>query len=292
MILLALLACRPVDDASRTLDEALHAVHVGFGEAPDAELAPLVRNLERRMYQSLRIDDGDAVARSVSPTNLTREEVAIVEPRPRNADPANTLAVLTAYPSPFEVSELAAVPIYPDQTEVEPASPDHYDRTFTEGADCWRDVGCPWLRTVNELTKVYVLNLLPPLTYGLQKDYRWVDLAADLGTGEPRWGIVVRSWNPESVTTEDGRNQVVQSYTVEVFLPRDGRGFVWEDDDPERPATQGDSSVGGTLRMMTVWSEAITWISADPASQEPVVRGGINDIFVHQDAWLRNRLTP
>lgn len=290
MLLLALLACRPVDDASRTLDEALHAVHVGFGEAPDEELAPLVRNLERRMFEDLWLDDGDVVRRSASPSNLTPEEVALVEPRPLDADPANTLAVLTAYASPYDVATLAAVPVHPDQTEVEPASPDHYERRFTEGRACWRDVDCAWLRTDNELTKVYVLNLLPPLTYGLRKDYRWVDLLADQRGEDPRWAIVARSWNPASVATEDGRNEIVQSYTVEVFLPRDGRGFVWEDDDPERPATQGDSTGGGAIRMMTVWSEAKTWISSDPAAQEPVVRNGTNDIFVHQDAWLRNTL--
>lgn len=281
----SLTGCAPVDDAGRTFDEALHEAYVVF-DGSDEELAPVLRNLESRMYQDLWIDDGDVTRRSVSPSNLSQEEVAVVSPRPAEADPANTMAVAVAYPSPHGIGDHRHIPVLEDQRPVEPQSPDFYEREFLEGKSCWMARDCALLRTFNTMTKVYTLGLLPPLTYSLYKDYRWVDLNADRRDEDPRWAYVGRTWNPESFGTEDERNVIVQSYTYEVWFPRDGGGFLWEEADPERPATQGDSSVGGTLRMMVIWSEAKTWISSDPAAQEPVVRGGTNDIFRHQDGWL------
>ncbi len=285
------LACRPVDDASRSFDEALHEAYVGF-DAEDQELAPILRNLESRMYKDFLVDDGDVVLRSAAPSVLTEEEASVVSPRPPGTDLSKAKGVSVAYPSPFTIAEHSQIPVLIDQRPVERQSPTQYDRDFLEGLPCWRSRDCAWLRTFQTLTKEYGVFFLPEITYPMYKDYRWVDLAVDQRGEDPRWAYIARTWNPESAASEDGGNQIVQSYTVEVWFPRDGRGFVWEKPDPERPETQGDSTVGGTLRMMTVWSQATTAIMNDPDEQAPFIRNGTNEVFVYHDNWLEEQGKP
>jgi hypothetical protein len=222
----------------------------------------------------------------VYPEGFDREGEPVL---PENASP---LAV--AGLSDFPVADHALYPVLEDQHPIEPGSPDHYDRTFLDGTEeCWPDGSCSRLRTSNNLTKQ---NALLQMTYDLFKDYRWVDLnlpdPASVPEGEPivndgpsRWAFVARSWNPAVTVGDAGVNAIFQSFSIEIWVPRDGGGFVR--DGTEVNAENGewttDSVGGGTLRMMGLWAESSFGMNA---LVEQVTRNGIDDIFVAQEEWL------
>ena len=148
--------------------------------------------------------------------DLTEADVVDVE-RP-DVDPADTLPVAMVTGSAFSPVEHTAVVVLPDQTPVEPHSPNLYDRTFVEPTDpsCFPDRSCEVLRATND---IYRENAFVSLMHFTHKDFRWVELGAEEGSGE--WGILARSWLPESAVGDSGNVQVTQNYSIDVFLPVD-----------------------------------------------------------------------
>ena len=157
----------------------------------------------------------------------------------------------------------------PDQTPIEPASPEVYDRIILEGEDCFASGDCEFLRTENPLIKD---NAVMTLEYTLWKDFRWVDLnlpnPSDVpdgetatNDGEKRWALVGTSWMQESAEAEDGTS-ILQSYSLEVWIPNDD----------------------GALRNMALWSESDSSFSDDIIAS--TTRSGIQGIFDAADEWL------
>lgn len=292
-VALASVACKPLAEAEESFDDALVTVYRTF-DAEDADLAPALRNLETQMYVNLRLETNSLADHAVEPSRLTWDDVAGLEGVP-DRDPAQTLAVATGHLSPFDIDDHAVIPLQADQRPMEPQSPDHFDRQFLEGADCWLDRSCLWLRTFQDLTKSY--SLLGNVTYQFFKDFRWVDLHADGAGDGPRWAFIARSWNPgsyarsgEKPTDNDGL-VLWQSYTLELWFPRDGRGFAYSDEFPrpeDRPEAV-DSSGGGTLRLLTLWTETKLPVATDQRTEVGTIRWGTKQNFDAHDAWLEER---
>ncbi|MEE2827790.1 MAG: hypothetical protein VX498_01265 [Myxococcota bacterium] len=276
-----------------------------FESEEEADLAFAVRQLEREVYLSVDVEASSPGDRSLVATALSDEDVAGFDALPStypegfpgageavSPAAANPVAVagLSAYGPPSHSSYL----VLPDQTATEPGSPSHYDRLFLDGSDeCWPSRSCDFLRTHNNLTKN---NLLLTITYEMFKDYRWVDLnlpdpgsvaegEAITNDGSPRWAFVARSWNPEVALGSSGNNAIYQSYSIEVWIPRDGEGFVRDgsEQNADGGSWEADSIGGGSLRMLALWAESN--LGMDPVI-ESVVRNGIDDIFRAQEAWL------
>lgn len=282
--------CKVPAEADEPFNDALVTAYRSFDAEPDV-LAPVLRNLERQLYATLQIDGRNVNLRSILPSRLVEADVAHLAPRPADVDPADALAVATGYASGFPVEAHAVLPTQPDQRPLEPQSPDHYDREFLQGERCWTPRDCEWLRTRQDLTKVYgaLSALLPPITYAFHKDFRWVDMAAD-DAEEPRWAFIARSWNDDSFSSENGKNVIFQSYTLELWLPRDGRGFLWDDVEFTRPEGEfGDSSSGGTLRLNSLWTQTVVPLAGDDEDlQAGTIKLGMNDNFQTHERWLED----
>jgi hypothetical protein len=293
LLALAVCACAP-PPANLEFSEAAALVFREFQDEEPAHLARDLRELEREIYLSMDVDASSPVARALTPDDLTEEDVAAVEHPPVPLD--RCIAVAVSVGSKYEVDALAELPVMPDQLPFEPGSPGHYDRTFLEGQDCWRDRTCDLLDTSNEMTKDNAA--ISPITYILPKQYRWVDLNLPdpggegaplvVNEGEPRWAIAARTWTTQRESNAEG-DSIEQSYTTEVWIPRDGEGFVRSEDDENihGGTWTGDSTGGGTLRMMAIWSQTIIIsIAADDETIAAVTRGGIDDIFSTVEDWM------
>lgn len=268
-------ACRRDSPAANPkFNDAIRQAFVGF-RGPAADLAFALRALEAQTA-GLDLASNDLLDRSVTPEPLTAADVADLE-RPEDRDPADALPIAVAGLSAFAPEDAARIQLLADQTPVEPYSPDVFERTFLEGGDCWLDRSCEWLLTFNDLVKK---NLVMEVPYEFRKDFRWIDLnlpdPADVPAGEdavndgaPRWGFAAQSWQEASFTGDNGGTVLAQSFTVEVWLPRDD---------------------GGTTRLQALWSE--TELSVD-ASDDMVVgtaRAGIDRNFQAQETWLEENV--
>jgi hypothetical protein len=271
-------ACRkPPPDATPDFSDALVYVFSSF-EAEEAELAFGLRALEQQVYAEMDILADDSLERSLSQAFLTEEDVAGLE-RP-DRDLALALPVAVAGASDHPVDDQTRIAMLTDQTVVEPYSPDYFERTFLSGDDCWADRGCERMETSNDLIKD---NLLMTIPYWFYKDYRWVDLALpDPGdttsqAEDPRYGFVARSWTTEQFAGDSDKNWIRQSYTIEVWLPRDGRA--------EGAGSAGTG--GGTLRLLALWTETdLGGISVSDDTIIGTARIGIDDNLDAQEEWL------
>ena len=118
-----------------------------------------------------------------------------------------------------------------------------------------------------------------------------MDLNAGLrGADGERWGIIARSWNDDSYASDDGRSTMHQSYTFEMWFPRDGGGFEWNEDTidtyGEPMDDQGDSGGGGTLRALALWTQTEVPVGGDDDTQLSVIPGGAQDNYNTHDQWL------
>lgn len=264
-------ACRKDSPpANPKFNDAIHQAFVGF-RGPEADLAYALRALQGQL-EALDLDASNPVDRSVTPEPISDADVADLE-HPADRDPADALPIAVAGRSAFGPDDAAVIQLLPDQTPVEPYSPDKFDRSFLEGGDCWVDRGCDWLLTFNDLVKK---NLVMEVPYEFLKDFRWVDLnlpdPADVpegeeavNPGEPRWAFVAQSWQAESFAGDGGGTVLAQSFTVEVWLPRDD---------------------GGTTRMNALWSETELSVAVSDDAVVATTRGGIDRNFQAQEAWL------
>jgi len=246
-------------------DAAVEAMRQFNAEDP-VVLAFAVRQLEDVLVQ---VDpDASLVDRSTEPDRLTDEDVQGFGQRP-DRDPSAAIAVSVTHSSDHRVDEHVRVQMLADQTPIEPASPEVYDRIILEGEDCFAVGDCEFLRTENPLVKD---NAVMTLEYTLWKDFRWVDLnlpaPSDVpdgetatNDGEERWALVSTSWMQESAEAEDGTS-ILQSYSLEVWIPNDD----------------------GSLRNMALWSESDSSFSDDIIAS--TTRSGIQGIFDAADEWL------
>jgi hypothetical protein len=279
LVWLALAACRDSEEAPVTFSDPLLGAIATF-DGEQALFAEQLIALEAQLYQSMQTESSDVVKRSVIPPSLSNEDIDHLQPRP-DRDVADALGMSITHGSPYEIDAHGQIPVVPDQRPLEPTSPDHFDREFLAGEDCWADRSCLWLNTYQELTKVYDLGIVPPMTYAFYKDFRWVNLAGE--AEDPRWMIAARSWNPEEYASENEKNFLYQSFTLELWYPRDGRGFGW-DEAPE--GDYGDSSGGGTLRFLVLWTEQDFAIASGEDTVLGTIRWGMDRNMSAHDDWL------
>jgi hypothetical protein len=274
ILLIALSACRPSPPANPEFNDAATFALREFEADDPVNLAFAVRTVESSVLADIDLDAG-VLDRSRTPDALTADDTASFPVTP-DLDPSACLGVSVAHLSAFGVDDHVRVQLLDDQTPIEPASEDKYDRVINEGADCFADRSCDVLRTENAVLKI---NSFMELDYTLWKDVRWVDLnlpdPADVpegqvaeNTGEERWALVGRSWisEPAVSETDDGSATIQQSYSLEVWVPNDD----------------------GTLRMMALWSETQFNGSVDPGDDAVVgiTRSGIQGIFDAGDDWI------
>ena len=267
-VALTLMGCRKAPPAANPeFSDATQFAFASF-EADEADLAFALRALEEQIYLSMDVDAAHAADRALTPAHLTEAQVDVEHPdRPL----ASALPVAVAGLSAFSVEAQAVIPLLRDQSPVEPYSPDHYERVFLEGEDCWLEVGCSFLRTDNDITKD---NALMTVTYPMYKDFRWVDLSLPDPAAEedyevqdvPRLAFVGRAWLTEPAIGDKESSTIQQSFSLDVWIPRED---------------------GGTLRMMALWAETtFDGVSFSDDLVAVTTREGIDGLFSEYDRWL------
>lgn len=290
LMLVSIVGCKPPpQDADELFNTSAVFVLTDF-EGSAAELADAVRTLEEVIYNSVDLGASGTQNRALTPRNLTEEDVEGIETNHERA-PEDNLAVSLAAAAPHDIDDHRWLPLLEEQVLVEPYSPNQYIREFVDGTEeCWAERQCDILRTQNNIIKE---NALMTVRYDLEKQYRWVDLnlpeprggQEPVNEGEPRWAFVSRSWSPDSAPGESGNATIQQSYSMELWLPRDGGGFLRDGPDPETGFTD-DSSGGGIVRLMTTWAE--TDLGFDPGENAVIgtTRQGMDKIFDAQNEWV------
>ena len=298
LVVLMMSACnRKAPMANPEFTDAIIYTFANF-EADAVDMAYAMRTLERETYLGMDVEASSPIDRALSPAPLTEADIEGLEGPDR--DIADALPIAVAGLSAFSPAHHQLIQLLDDQTPVEPYSPDVYDRTFLEGRDCWQDQGCLWLRTDNDLIKDNTVMTVP---YAFYKDFRWVDLAlpdpADVpdgeeavNEGEPRWAFIARSWIVERGIGEGGDTSIDQGYTVEMWIPRDGDGYIRSAGDANVDGGDwtADSSGGGVLHLLSLWSESEIGIDLSDDLIIKTARGGIDDNFKAAEAWLEENI--
>jgi len=201
----------------------------------------------------------DYEQRCYTPADLAQEAIDTVTNPGR--DPADTLPVALAASSASRPEDHVHAIVMPSQIEVEPASPDQYDRAFLEPTDpaCFADRSCLRLDTLNTILKDY---LLLELLYEMPKSYRWIEIG-ETGSGE--WAIVGRAWIEQEWWDPDEVLALLQSYSLDLFVPTDSGG----------------------IRYMSLWPE--TFIDGLEEPDEFILTTtaeGMNEMFVATEDYV------
>ncbi len=304
LALILCFACALPPAADPEFSDAASFTFLQFDSEQPADLAFAMRALEQELYLAVDIDAEDAEDRALSPASLTDADLEALPDRPDR--PAENLRSVTVIkPSLHGTADHQGYILLDDQVPVEPSSPNHYDRTFGDGIDCWPTQGCEFLRTENLLTKENIA--IGEITYTLFKDYRWIDLnlpdpssvpegETPVNDGDKRWGLAARSWTDEVAFNPAGDRSIQQSFSIEVWIPRDGAGYVRSSDDVNGNDLNGDqgtwtqdSNGTGALRMLTLWSENDIGSEVDEGFEVRLLRNGIDGIFDAQEEWMDAR---
>jgi len=281
--------------ADPEFSDALSYLFTSF-ESDSANLAYAMRNLEEQVYLGMDVDAEREQDRALQPEYLRNKDVADLE-HPTDRDIANALPIAVAGASIHTIDDHMALQLAVDHKPWEPGSPNHYVRSFLEGEDCWGDRDCDLLRTDNELTKE---NFLMTVEYTFFKDFRWVDMNLPppsevpegeeaINEGKERWAYVGRSWTPRSFEGDSGKAWIHQSFTIEIWIPRDGGGFVRtkKSENVDGGEWEGDSTGGGVLRMLSLWTETeFKGLNVSDDTVVATVRKGIEDNFIAADDYL------
>jgi hypothetical protein len=291
--LLASGCSRKSPDADPQFSDAARFLFASF-DSSDAEVAFAMRALEQQIYLGMDVESDATIDRALLPEALQPSD--IVGLNDTGGDLSRALPVSLAGLSPFSVEDHRDLQLMVDHTVIEPFSPEYYEREFLEGADCFADRSCGRMNTYNRLIKE---NALMTVDTEFYKDFRWIDLAlpdpssvrdgeTPVNDGEPRWAILGRSWTDQIWPGRGGSVQMLQSYTIEVWIPRDGRGFVRTDDDVNADGGEwtGDSSGGGILRNLTLWAETDLGFGVSDDVVIGTTRNGIDRNFEAADAYL------
>ncbi len=245
----------PLVEAPTELNDLRTYLFANFESEDQEVLSTGLCNLDV-FFQGVDLEqDFSDLAYSLEP--LAEEDLeGIVHP---DADPSLTLPVGLVAASAFTPLEHVQVILLEDQTPVEPNSPNHYEREFTEPADpqCFDGAECQLLRSMNDIVKE---NFLMTIPYEMHKDYRWVEMCEE---GSGSWGILARSWCEEEAWGEGGDNAILQSYSIDVFLPSDT----------------------GAVRFMALWSQSdIPGFGDDTI--EYSIKLGMYQVFDATDEYL------
>jgi hypothetical protein len=206
------------------------------GEDPEA-MAAAVTDLRGFVDREVDLQGGWEDRAFMEVGTMARAEVApVVE---HDFSPAETVGVGLFYASAFGVDRhIRDLISMEDQTPVEPGSPEHYVRTFTEGTPaCLRDRSCEVLSSMNSIERD---TFLYELDCDMGKAWRWV--VTEDGTE----ALCARSWNVDE-NTNDSSVRLLQGYGLDIFVPRPG----------------------GVLRYH------VTWQQTESAVDDEQIKGGI-----------------
>jgi hypothetical protein len=294
-VLSLLAGCALPPRGNPEFDDATSFAFLQFDVESQADMAFAMRQLEEQLYLSVDLDSDSSEFRALSPEPLTDAALENLERPDRPAENLRAVTVIRA--GTHRPEEHVAYITLSDQLPVEPSSEDHYDRTLADGGDCWEDKSCEFLMTENDLTKDNAA--VGSIRYDLNKDYRWVDMnlpdpdtvsegEEPINEGEARWAIAARSWTKQEWANDDETAWIRQAYSIEIWMPRDGGGYIRSDGDEnlDGGAWTHDSSGGGVLRMMTLWGENETSLNAGEELEITLIRNGIDGIFETQQEYL------
>lgn len=141
--------------------------------------------------------------------NLSFDEVSGLVPD--DTPLAEHRGVATAFQSAFDPREHAALAALPDQRWTDPSF-ERYDREVLEGDPEAFGAGEGFLSTFNSIEKGGPFGISIP--YSLRKDYTWTALDGGELVMMSRW------WLETPGCSDNGKNCVLQSFGLDVFVPR------------------------------------------------------------------------
>jgi len=256
-------ACSPPPEAPEDLSELSRYLYREYEAEDPRVLSVGIGNLEAVLS---RFDlDGDVDDRSFVPEDLEESDVAgVTHP---DAPVSDNVPTAVARMSAYAVDWHALLQTESDQLPAEPTAT-YYLRHFEEPEDpsCFAGRSCESLRTLNDITRS---NLLYEIAFEMPKTMRWVDVWVD---GEPtdRRGIVARSWIERSYTSEDGDTDMVQSFTLDVWI---------------------EGADGRTLRYQSLWAE-VTIPGVPEETIQYFTQGGIDDALAAGDSAIEELYSP
>jgi hypothetical protein len=255
-VLILAAACQTAVEAPATLEGALKSTFTNF-ETEDVRVLQVAVVKMMEEMEAFNLTDEDSLARAVSPSALTHEELGGVTPPP-DTDPADQVPVALFGQSVHDFDANRTLAGEPNQVCIESNSTKFYARTFTTDEACFVDGTCEFLRTTNEVRKE---NIIAKAWYDLFKDYRAFEL--EDGTRV----VLSRSWIEEVFFGDGGGNSFSQTFTTE----------AWIDD--------GDK----TDRMYTMWAEINIGLGDD--IMEGQIRDGLDEGFFNADQFLSDDLS-
>lgn len=205
---LAITGCKKPPEAPKELNDLSTFLYREWDNEDPAVMEVGMDNLHAYLKkQDLSAGILDRSWELESPTKDDISDIAY----PKDADPKNTLGVAVGYESLWPIEDHATLQTESDQLAAEPSAK-VYERTFPDDKDplCFVDQTCDPLVTVNDIERQ---NLLMSVSMVLYKDFRWVET-------EQGPAFISRSWLEESVDGESGSSRIVQSYSVDAWIPK------------------------------------------------------------------------
>lgn len=251
--LLGLLACKDPIVAPAELGELCNFLFVGWD---DEDPAVMTAGLDAfQTWSTTEADPSaeDLEARFYLLPALARADVeALVN---HDLDPAGADGVGVVYASRHPVPDHAALFGLADQRPLEPASPDRYDRTITEGdAACFASGDCETLLSSNDINRK---NALFDVDYLLMKAWRWVTLS------DGSRAVAARTWTPDEGAPKEGSEDVVyQAYSIELWVP----------------------AGSGSTRWLVTWQDADLGLEED--TLQSLVASSMQDAYETVDEYL------
>lgn len=245
--LLALAACKDPIVAPTELNEFSHYLYLEWDNEDPAILVAGIVNLET-WAATVPVDADDWSERAFTIDPLPTADMATEALTNHGLDPADAPAMGEAYLSMHPPADHAGLFGLEDQKPLEPASPDRYVRTITEGdAASFAAGDSDTLVSSNDINRS---NFLFNVDYVLMKAWRWVTL------DDGRTAIVSRSWAPDSGPENEDGEQIFQAYSLELWIDHEG---------------------GSSLRWLVTWQDAELGIDQDTLNS--LVGGSMNDAF-------------
>lgn len=276
---------RAPPEAPEEFSDAIRSLFRDFDQPEDVVRSHLIA-VEELVYLGMDIEAESSADRALAPERLNLSDLEALDQYPdRNIADGVPIALGGYSPHPVALHPMKEMLV--DHTPVEPYSPNHYVREFLDGEACWEDGTCDRMETFNDVTKE---NLLMTIDYTFFKSFRWIDLSDD---GEPRMALLARSWTPESYEGRNGNSWIHQSFTIEAWVPRDGRGFIRDGShqNVDEGTWETDSVGGGTLRLLCLWSETeFQGLNVTDDQIAATARTGINKNFQAADDWIDEQL--
>lgn len=218
LLLVSLLACKPVEETPPDLDALLHAMWQGWDAADDATLAQVAVDLEAVIDEAALAEQ----AERGNPTRLSQAEINLV-PLTHDPDPAAARGIhlLNRFPC-ADLDLLEAILTYDDQDALY-GDYDSYSRAFDADRDAFLDGDADRLTWVADAAASNIAT--GGYTEVLHGGLRRVPLPDGHPFAEAR-ALYARTFIPEAAITERENVSFEQDYQIEAYLPWAGGDVV------------------------------------------------------------------